>query len=272
MYRQDYANRAKLGVFSGAGETFATATGWSPTTARPGEPVTDNEMGRPPVGAATIEQHDTTPATEPGSLLRLTAAAIEDEGIPVRYDAYGLTLNPGPEPEGQPEGQAREADADRWSLMVDDNADVRLAFAPVAGRRSDPRRIAGIAAALLAGTPGAGGSGADSPAPVTGRDDPAAPPAGLKEAAGLLLRARGFLVELNAYVDDTTLSLGSDVSATAAGTRRWNPDVSGAVYITDDGGIDFACPFWDPDPATAARAIAATVTAAVRAAQPGTET
>lgn len=188
----------------------------------------------------------------PGTLQRLVVDLIAEEGISVRSDGYGLTLNPGPGP-----WPKRQADTDYWFLSVDDDAQVRLKFAPGTDAGSDPRRIADIATALLTGVPG------------TGRDDSASSAAGLKEAAGLLLRARGFRVELNTYVDDTTLSLGSDVSATTADTPRWDPDISGAAFIADNGSIDFARPFWNPDATATARAIAATVTAAIRAAKPG---
>lgn len=184
-------------------------------------------------------------------LARLTADRIAEAGIPVSYDKYGILLiSPGP-------------GAEDWTLAVGDEADAHLSCSPPATGVSDPHRIADIAAALLTGNPG------------TGEPDPAAPPVsaiGVKGVVGLDLRARGFRVELNTYVFDSTLELAADISATAPDADPRDPDTAGVAYIADDGSIGYERSFWQPDPSAAARAIAATITAALRTAHPDYDT
>lgn len=215
-----------------------------------------------------------TPAEAPSAdLARLTAACLEAAGYQVRHDGLSIEISPTPRPGSGK--RAPETRAARWTLTVDDAARARLHVVPRAAGTSDPHWIAGIAAALLTGAPASG-----EPGPAV----PAARPAGIKAAAGLELRRRGFQVRLNTYTDDDCLELTADVSATAPGSGGREPDTTGTVYIADDGSMLFERSYWRdhavtewepdyrtwlPDPSAPARVIASTITAALAAAQPG---
>lgn len=201
----------------------------------------------------------------PGSLARLTAAFLGEAGMGVQKDGeLDLIVSPGP---GTPAPEA-DADADRWTLTVDDNAYARLCFVSREGEATDPARIVNVTAALFSG----------NPVPVT----PSAPDGvrgtGLMSTAGLALRRRGFSVRLNSFVDDAFLDLCADLSVTVPAIDERD---TGTTYITDDGGIRFERSYWLdhaatewepeyrtwlPDPAAPARAIADTITTAIRAA------
>lgn len=215
----------------------------------------------------TATTPDTPRELAPDELARLTAEYLTAVGITVTRDGIEFELDPGAAFAPGPGDAAREVGAALWSLGVDEHANARLYFVPAKAGASDPRWIAGIAAALLGGTPAADGQ-EDSPRPSSGGG-------GIQCAAGLDLRRRGFTVKLNPYVDDQHLELCADVSATA-------PGGTGTVYLTDEGTICFERPYWCdhsatewepeyrtwlPDPSAPARAIAETVTAAIAAAR-----
>jgi len=212
---------------------------------------------------------DADPMPEPGALSRLTAACIRDGGIPVTEDDESLIIldpEPRPGPKEKP-SPARAPRAGEWEITVDDHAQVTLCFYPRPGKASDPLWIADIATALLTGTP----PGEHRSGPIPSRA------MGLKAAAGLDLRARGFLVQLNTYPDEEELQLASDVSA-HAGDESGNARL---VYIADNGNVTFERWSWQDhvatgrrprspsrlsDPSATARTIANTIIAAVRTA------
>jgi hypothetical protein len=87
------------------------------------------------------------------------------------------------------------------------------------------------------------------------------------------LRAGGFTVELNAYTDDYYYDVIADITVTDP--RAGN---SGAVFVSDDGGLTWQRDYWDehavtewepgfrswlPDPSAVARAIADDVSRAL---------
>jgi hypothetical protein len=219
----------------------------------------------------------------PGELSRLTAECLAAAGIVVTSGGPGpeleLELHPGPDPWlGE---QAGEADAERWTLAVDDYARARLDYAPAQARAADPHRIAAIAAALLTGTPPADGPPGDhAPAAGADRSDDDGPGDGIMRTAGLDLRRRGLAVALSAITDDEDLELSCDLRVTAPGDDPHDP---ATAWIADNGTIQFDRSYWAghaaeerrpryrtwlPDPAACAAAIADTVTAAIAAAQP----
>jgi hypothetical protein len=219
----------------------------------------------------------------PGELARLTAGCLAAAGITVTSDGADseLELHPGPDP--WPREQAAEADAERWTLAVDDYARARLDYAPAQAQAADPHRIAAIAAALLTGAPPSDGPPDDAPSGDVGRpddDSTGGPGDGIMRTAGLDLRRRGLAVALSAHTDDEALELSCDLLVTAPGDDSGDP---ATVYIADNGTLQFDRSYWAdhaaeertpayrtwlPDPAACAAAIADTVTAAIAAALP----
>lgn len=203
-----------------------------------------------------VGQQDTEPELAPGTLLRLTGEMLEAAGISVAVHCGELIISPRPQPRSKK--QARENGAAQWTITVGDDAAVQLCFTPYAESTSDPRWVADIAAALLTST---------LPDPAPPLSGPASVAViGIKGVAGLNLRARGFRVRLNVDADDATLELTSDVAATTADSDDCDAHDAGTVWISDNGSIFYERAYWAGP--SAARAIADTVTAAVRAAQP----
>jgi len=190
----------------------------------------------------------TTP--KPGELARLTAARLTEAGLEVS----------GPDPD--------DADGRRlfiwcpggpYSLVITDDAHAELQ-----GDTEDPHHAADIAAALL------------SPAPSTARHPAAISDGGItfKGVTGMDLKAKGFNVTLDVYVDDFYYDVSGDIAATS-------PDAdAGTVYVNDDGGLTWDRDLWPehadtegqgaqrfrwhfPDPAAVARDIADTITRAL---------
>ena len=187
-------------------------------------------------------------AEREGGLARLTAASLTAAGLQVT-DA----------------GECRLVIARRavqCELMVSDSADAELFWTPVAAEAADPHRVADLAAALLSGQPGTRHPDTVSSGDIT-----------FKGIVGMDLRAAGFTVELNAYTDDYYYDVIADITVTDP--RAGN---TGAVYVSDDGGLTWQRDYWDehaetgwepgfrswlPDPSAVARAIADDVTRAL---------
>jgi hypothetical protein len=188
-------------------------------------------------------------ADREGGLAGLTAASLTAAGVRVT----------GPDADGRLVIACR---AVRCELTVSDSADAELFWTPFAAEAADPHRVADLAAALLSGQ--AGGRHPDT---VSGGDIT------FKGIVGMDLRAAGFTVELNAYPDDYHYDVIADITVTDP--RAGN---SGAVYVTDDGGLTWQRDYWDehaatewepgfrtwlPDPSAVARAIADDVSRAL---------
>jgi hypothetical protein len=208
----------------------------------------------------------------PGELMRLTREYLAAKGIPVRLDGDQLLVAPAARPRSKK--KARETRAARCTLTVDDDADARLYFLPWAAETADGHWLADIAAALLTGTADTGPRQPDATCPAA---------TGVKATAGMNLRHRGLTVELNTYEDDHYFHVVSDISVTAPGLRGTESAVRGVVYVSDDGTVYWERCYWYedavfdrelgprswlPDSSAVARAVAETVTAAVRAAWP----
>ncbi len=208
----------------------------------------------------------------PGEMKRLTRDYLVSEGVPVKLADDQLLVAPAARPRSK--RKARETRAARCTLDVADDADVRLIIRPWAAETADGHWLADIAAALLTGSAvtGACHPGTEYPAEI-----------GVKGAAGMDLRDRGFGVRLNAFEDLYCYRVTSDISVTAPGADGRGTPVEGVVYVADDGTVTWERAYWHqhpvtgqepdtwsslPEPSAAARAIAGTVTAAVRAAWP----
>ena len=188
-------------------------------------------------------------ADREGGLARLTAASLAAAGVQVT----------GPDTDGRLVIAFRAAQCE---LTVSDSADAELFWTPFAAEAADPHRVADLAAALLSGQ--AGGRHPDT---VSSGD------LTFKGIVGMDLRAAGFTVELNAYTDDYYYDVTADITVTDP--RAGN---TGAVYVTDDGGLTWQRDYWDehaatewepafrtwlPNPSAVARAIADDVSRAL---------
>jgi hypothetical protein len=184
-----------------------------------------------------------------GGLARLTAAGLTAAGLQVT----------GPDTDGRLVIASRAAQCE---LTVSDTADAELLWTPFAAEAADPHRVADLAADLLSGQPGA-----------RHPDTVACGDISFKGIVGMDLRAGGFTVELTAYTDDYYYDVIADITVTDP--RAGN---SGAVYVTDDGGLTWQRDYWDehaaterepgfrswlPDPSAVARAIADDVSRAL---------
>jgi hypothetical protein len=194
--------------------------------------------------------HARPSAAREGGLASLTAATLTAAGLQVTGpDAGGFRL-------------VIASRAVQCELMVSDSADAELFWTPVAAEAADPHRVADLAAALLSGH-----AGARHPDTVSSGD------ISFKGIVGMDLRAGGFTVELNAYTDDYYYDVIADITVTDP--RAGN---SGAVFVTDDGGLTWQRDYWDehaatewepgfrswlPDPSAVARAIAGDVSRAL---------
>jgi hypothetical protein len=188
-------------------------------------------------------------ADREGGLARLTATSLTAAGVQVT----------GPDTDGRLVIASRAAQCE---LTVSDSADAELFWTPFAAEAADPHRVADLAAALLSGQ-----AGARHPDTVSSGD------LTFKGIVGMDLRAAGFKVELNAYTDDYYYDVTADITVTDP--RAGN---TGAVYVTDDGGLTWHRDYWDehaatewepgfrtwlPDPSAVARAIADDVSRAL---------
>jgi len=193
--------------------------------------------------------HARRSAAREGGLASLTAASLTAAGLQVT----------GPDADGRLVIASRTAQCE---LTVSDSADAELFWTPIAAEAADPHRVADLAAALLSGQ-----AGTRHPDTVAGGDIT------FKGIVGMDLRAAGFTVELNAYPDDYYYDVTADITVTDP--RAGN---SGAVYVTDDGGLTWQRDYWDehaetewepgfrtwlPDPSAVARAIADDVSRAL---------
>lgn len=207
----------------------------------------------------------------PGELLKLVGEYLAEKEVPVRLDGDQLLVAPAARPRSKK--QARETRAARCTLSIDDDATARLHFFPWAAETTDGHWLADVAAALLTGTAGTGQRHPDTASPAV---------TSVKATAGMDLRHRGFKVELNTYEDDYYLDVASDIAATAPGSRGMT-SARGVVYLSDNGTACWERCYWYehavtgpgpelrswlPDPSAVARAVAGTVTAAVRTAWP----
>ena len=188
-------------------------------------------------------------ADREGGLARLTAASLAAAGVQVT----------GPDTDGRLVIAFRAAQCE---LTVSDSADAELFWTPFAAEAADPHRVADLAAALLSGQPGTRHPDTVSSGDIT-----------FKGIVGMDLRAAGFTVELNAYTDDYYYDVTADITVTDP--RAGN---TGAVYVTDDGGLTWHRDYWEdhaatewepgfrtwlPDPSAVARAIADDVSRAL---------
>jgi hypothetical protein len=184
-------------------------------------------------------------AAREGGLASLTAASLTAAGLQVT----------GPDTDGRLVIASRAAQCE---LTVSDSADAELFWTPLAAEAADPHRVAD----LLFGQPGTRHPDTVSSGDIT-----------FKGIVGMDLRAAGFTVELNAYPDDYYYDVTADITVTDP--RAGN---SGAVYVTDDGGLTWHRDYWDehaatewkpgfrtwlPDPSAVARAIADDVSRAL---------
>jgi hypothetical protein len=199
-----------------------------------------------PAGA----DHASPSAAPEGGLASLTAATLTAAGLQVTGpDAGGFRL-------------VIASRAAQCELTVSDCAGAELFWTPFAAEAADPHRVADLAAVLLSGQPGARHPDAGASGDIT-----------FKGIVGMDLRAAGFTVELNAYTDDYYYDVIADITVTDP--RAGN---SGAVYVTDDGGLTWQRDYWDehaatewkpgfrtwpPDPSAVARAIADDVSRAL---------
>jgi hypothetical protein len=188
-------------------------------------------------------------ADREGGLARLTAASLAAAGVQVT----------GPDTDGRLVIAFRAAQCE---LTVSDSADAELFWTPFAAEAADPHRVADLAAVLLSGQ-----AGARHPDTVSSGD------LTFKGIVGMDLRAAGFTVELNAYTDDYYYDVIADITVTDP--RAGN---TGAVYVTDDGGLTWHRDYWEdhaatewepafrtwlPNPSAVARAIADDVSRAL---------
>jgi hypothetical protein len=188
-------------------------------------------------------------ADREGGLARLTAASLTAAGVQVTE----------PDTDGRLVIASRAAQCE---LTISDSADAELFWTPFAAEAADPHRVADLAAALLSGQ-----AGARHPDTVSSGD------LTFKGIVGMDLRAAGFTVELNAYTDDYYYDVIADITVTDPRTAN-----SGAVFVTDDGGLTWQRDYWDehaatewepgfrtwlPDPSAVARAIADDVSRAL---------
>lgn len=161
-------------------------------------------------------------------------AAVREDGLAsltaVSLTAAGLQVT-GPNTNGRLVIVRRAAQCE---LIVSGKADAELHWTPFAAEAADPHRVADLAAMLLSGQ-----AGARHPDTVSGSD------LTFKGIVGMDLRAAGFKVELNAYTDDYYYDVTADITVTDP--RAGN---SGAVYVTDDGGLTWHRDYWEDDAAT----------------------
>ena len=194
-----------------------------------------------------------TAAPQPSELASLTAASLTAAGLQVT----------GPDAADTGCRLDIACHGAQCALFVSDSADAELRWSPVAGGAFDPHRVAGLAAVLLSGRPGA-----RHPDAVSGSIT-------FKGIVGMDLKAGGFQVDLNVYPDNRHYDVTVDITVTDP--RAGN---SGAVYVTDDGGLTWHRDYWHeyaetawqpefrawlPDPSAVARAIADDVSRALSA-------
>ena len=201
--------------------------------------------------APALAAADTAPKVS--ELARLTAASLTAAGLQIT----------GPDPADNSGCRLLIARrAVKCELMISDTADAELIWTPFAAAAADPHRVADLAAVLLSGQPGTRHPDTVSSGDIT-----------FKGIVGMDLRAAGFTVELNAYTDDHYYDVIADITVTDP--RAAN---SGAVYVTDDGGLTWQRDYWEdhaatewkprfrtwlPDPSAVARAIADDVSRAL---------
>jgi hypothetical protein len=165
----------------------------------------------------------------PGDLMVMVGGGLSSHGFHVEYPD---------DPESRLLTITRASAALRCELSVEDTGDVQWDYPAPDNGDPDPRRIADIATALLAGEIG--------PRGWTGRGD-SATTITLKGIVGLELRARGLTVELDVFRDDECLAVSAEIVVTAAhaGSRS-------QVSVDDSGAITWISDYW-PDYAVEAQ-------------------